>query len=40
MIVWTESDDIFVEEMVNESDQNKILKAIWSKNGNYVLIVL
>ena len=40
MIVWTENAHTFVEEMVNESDQAQILKAVWSKNGNFVLIIL
>ena len=40
MIVWTENEETFVEEMVNESDKKKIKFAQWSKNGNFVLIIL
>jgi len=40
MIVWTESEDIFIEEMVNQSEENPILFAQWSKNGAFVLICL
>lgn len=40
MVVWTESEESYIEEMVNESDEDRILRALWSKDGSYVLIVL
>ncbi len=40
MIVWTESEDTMVEEMVNESDEKRIKFAKWSKNGGFIMIVI
>lgn len=40
MIIWSEFNGEFVEEMVNKSEQNKITLAWWSSNDRYILIVL
>lgn len=40
MIIWTESNGQYVEEMVNESEKKKIKQARWSTNGNMVVIVM
>lgn len=39
MVVWTESDDIFEEEMINQSEDDPIEISQWSKLGNYILIL-
>lgn len=41
MVVWVEADDENLgEEMVNESPDNPILFAKWSKAGEFIMICL
>ena len=40
MIVWAEFEEGFQEEMVNQSEENKIVFAQWSTNDNYIVICL
>lgn len=39
MIIWTETDEIFEEEMINQSEEDPIVISQWSKQGNYILIL-
>lgn len=39
MIIWTENEDSFEEEMINQSESDQIMIAHWSKLGNFILIL-
>ena len=40
MIIWTDVNDEFEEEMINESTDDKIIMAKWSSKGEYIIIIL
>ncbi len=40
MIVWADFGEGFQEEMVNQSEENKIKFAQWSTNDSYIVICL